>query len=105
MKQLESIYRMVVEATMQASGLSSSLLATSRAEQCVTARVVIIDTLLQLGMSEADIVLCSGMSQQRVNSLKNSRRYRMKCLAARILKMEIERNIQSLVNHLSNDTT
>ncbi len=97
MKQLESIYRKVFEATLQASGLSFEQLATSRADSCVMARVVMIDVLLQLGMNETDIVTYSGMSQQRVNSLKNSRRYRMRSLGARILKEEVVKNIQESI--------
>jgi hypothetical protein len=96
MEQLEYIYKAVVNATVQASGIPLSRLMNSRADQCVTARVVLIDVLLQLDMAETDIVTCSGMSQQRVNSLKNSRKYRMKSLGARILKEEV---LASIANY------
>lgn len=46
MKQLEEIYNRVVEATLEASGLTFEQLAISRTERCVTARVVMIDTLI-----------------------------------------------------------
>ncbi len=96
MEQLEYIYNAVVYATVQASGIPLPQLMNSRADQCVTARVVLVDVLLQLDMAETDIVTCSGMSQQRVNSLKNSRKYRMKSLGARILKEEVRKKIQQI---------
>ena len=78
MEQLQQIFDSAVEAVMQASGLDFDALANCRSERCVVARVVLVDVLIELGMSEGDISLLSGMSQQRVNSLKNSARYRLK---------------------------
>lgn len=75
MEQLQQIFDFAVEAVMQASGLDFDALANCRSERCVVARVVLVDVLIELGMSEGDISLLSGMSQQRVNSLKNSARY------------------------------
>ena len=46
MKQLEEIYNRVVEATLEASGLTFEQLATSRTERSVIARVVMINTLI-----------------------------------------------------------
>ena len=91
MKQLEEIYNRVVEATLDASGLTFGQLATSRTERSVTARVVLIDALLEIGFTETDIVYISGMSQQRVNSLKNSAKYRLKGLSARIMQEEVRK--------------
>lgn len=95
MKRLEDIYNMVVEATMLASGLRFDELAVSRSERCVTARVVLVDVLLRLGMSEGDIVRLSGMSQQRVNALKNSGRFRLKGLCARVMRDEVWEGIKT----------
>nr|DAQ35269.1 MAG TPA: Sigma factor AlgU negative regulatory factor, TRANSCRIPTION.96A [Caudoviricetes sp.] len=41
-------------------------------------------------MSEGTIAELSGMSQQRVNALKNSRIYRMKTLMCRVLKQSLK---------------
>lgn len=86
MEQLQQIFDNAVEAVMQASGLDFDALANCRSERCVVARVV-------LGMSEGDIAFLSGMSQQRVNSLKNSARYRLKGLAARVMREEVRKSV------------
>ncbi len=96
MKQLQQIFDSAVEAVMQASGLEFDALANCRSERCVVARVVLVDVLIELGMSEGDIALLSGMSQQRVNSLKNSARYKLKGLAARVMREEVKTLLQIL---------
>lgn len=96
MKQLQQIFDSAVEAVMQASGLEFDALANCRSERCVVARVVLVDVLIELGMSEGDIALLSGISQQRVNSLKNSARYRLKGLAARVMREEVKTLLQIL---------
>lgn len=93
MEQLQQIFDCAVEAVMQASGLDFDALANCRSERCVVARVVLVDVLMELGMSEGDISLLSGMSQQRVNSLKNSARYRLKGLAARVMRGEVRKSV------------
>lgn len=91
MKRLEELYNKVVEATLEASGLSFEQLALCRAERCVTSRVVLVDRLIRLGLTESEIVALSGMSQQRVNSLKNSAKYRLKGLSGRLMAEDVER--------------
>lgn len=93
MEQLQQIFDSAVEAVMQASGLDFDALANCRSERCVVARVVLVDVLMELGMSEGDIAFLSGMSQQRVNSLKNSARYRLKGLAARVMREEVRKSV------------
>lgn len=93
MEQLQQIFDNAVEAVMQASGLDFDALANCRSERCVVARVVLVDVLMELGMSEGDIAFLSGMSQQRVNSLKNSARYRLKGLAARVMMEEVRKSV------------
>lgn len=90
MNELKEIYHRAVEAVLNASGLTRGQLANCRAEKCVIARVVLVDILVKLGFTESDIVELSGMSQQRVNSLKNSARHRLQGLAARIMREEVE---------------
>lgn len=69
MKRLKEIYNKVLESAMHESELTLEQLANSRAENCVITRVVIVETLIKLGLTENDIVRLSGMSQQRINSL------------------------------------
>lgn len=95
MKQLEDIYNRVVETTLIASELTFEQLATSRTERCVIARVVLIDTLIDVGFTESDVCAVSGMSQQRVNSLKNSAKYRLKGLSARIMRDEVRKRVRN----------
>lgn len=94
MKQLEEIYNRVVEATLDVSGLTFEQLATSRTERSVIARVVMIDALIDIGFTESDIAIVSGMSQQRINSLKNSAKYRLKGLSAKIMREEVMGNVK-----------
>lgn len=93
MEQLQQIFDFAVEAVMQASGLDFDALANCRSERCVVARVVLVDVLMELGMSEGDIAFLSGMSQQRINSLKNSARYRPNGLAARVMGEEVRKRL------------
>lgn len=90
MKQLKNLFDKAVSATMEASGLTFEELTTSRSERSVNARVVFVDFLIEKGMSEGMIAELSGMSQQRVNALKNSRIYRMKTLMCRVLKQSLK---------------
>lgn len=94
MNELKEIYQRAVEAVLNASGLTRGQLVNCRAEKCVIARVVLVDILVKLGFTESDIVELSGMSQQRVNSLKNSARCRLHGLAARIMREEVVQNLQ-----------
>ena len=55
--------------------------------------MVMINTLIEIGFTEFDIAAVSGMSQQRVNSLKNSARYRLKGLAARVMREEMKKRL------------
>lgn len=91
MKQLQILFDKAVEATMNASGLSYEEFTTSRSERSVNARVVFVDYLIEQGMSEGTIAELSGMSQQRVNALKNSRIYRMKTLMCRMLEESVNK--------------
>lgn len=77
MKRLKEIYNKVLESAMHESELTLEQLANSRAENCVITRVVIVETLIKLGLTENDIVRLSG-------------------LAAKILKDEIWKQVKEL---------
>lgn len=83
---LYNIYSAVVEAVMQESGLEFDRLAHGRDERSVNARVVLVDVLMSVGLTEGDVVRMSGMSQQRVNGLKNASRHRLNGLYGRMLR-------------------
>ena len=96
MRELEEIYEMVVKSTIDVSGLPFESISVSREERCVTARVVIVSTLLGMGMTEGDIVRLSGMSQQRVNALKNSARYRLNGLCAKVMARAVMERVKEM---------
>lgn len=93
MQRIEDIYLMTEDAVISLSGITREQLYACRSERCVTARVVLVDALVQIGFSEGDIVCLSGMSQQRVNSLKNSARYRLMGLRGKMMKEEVGRMV------------
>lgn len=89
--KLRGIYRRFEKAVVCISELTHHELYNSRHEVSVLARAVFITMLMKHGLSERAISILSGMSRQRVNSLKNSASFRLKNLAARILMEEVER--------------
>lgn len=91
---LKNIFNKVVEIVMDESGLEFDRLAHGRDERSVTARVVLVDALVGIGMSEAIIVDLSGMSQQRVNGLKNAARHRLRGLYGNILHGAVSERIE-----------
>ena len=95
MRRIEDIYLMTERAVISLSGITREQLYVCRSERCVTARVVLVDALVQIGFSESDIVGLSGMSQQRVNSLKNSARYRLMGLRGKMMREEMRRMVEN----------
>lgn len=95
MRRIEDIYLMTERAVISLSGITREQLYVCRSERCVTARVVLVDALVQIGFSESDIVGLSGMSQQRVNSLKNSARYRLMGLRGKMMREEVGRIVEN----------
>lgn len=94
MKEIKKIFDKAVCGILHVSGLTFDELTTSRSEKSVNARVVFVDYLLGQGLSENMITEISGMSQQRVNALKNSRIYRMKTLMCRILSEKLKEEMK-----------
>ena len=94
---LKNIFDSVVEIVMDESGLEFERLAHGRDERSVTARVVLVDALVGIGMSEAIIVDLSGMSQQRVNGLKNAARHRLRGLYGNMLHGAVSGRLEKLL--------
>ena len=88
-RSLTSVYTAVLSSVLSASGCEIGAFAASRAEVAVTARVVLVDVLVSLGMSEGVISKVSSMSQQRVNRLKNSARLRLRGLLGKTMRKEV----------------
>lgn len=96
---LYNIFSDVVEAVMTESALPFERLAHGRDERSVNARVVLVDVLLSVGMTEGDIVRASGMSQQMVNGLKNAARHRLKGLYGRMLRDAVRKRCANLLGN------
>lgn len=90
------VYRKVLVCAHEASGLEMGRLLTGRCELAVTARTVVVDVLLGMGMTEAAVVEASGWSQQRVNHLKNAARWRLKSLVGKMLREDVGRMVDNL---------
>ena len=89
MKRMYIIYRVTLRNILRITQLTHHQLFTSKPDHCVTARAVLVSTLLAQGFSEMDIARISGMCQQKVNRLKNALRYRASSLFARTLAEEL----------------
>lgn len=94
---LKNIFDRVVEIVMNESGLEFDRLAHGRDERSVTARVVLVDALVGAGLTEGDIVRASGMSQQRVNGLKNAARHRLRGLYGHMLHGAVGERVEKLL--------
>lgn len=86
---IASLYGKVVQSIINHSHLSLDNLFHSRKWTATTGRIILILTLLQLGISEPTIREISGMSQQRVNYIKNLPSSRISHLEARLLRTKV----------------
>lgn len=86
---ISTIYGKVVQSIISHSHLTPNSLFHSRKWADTTGRIILILTLLQLGISEPTIKNISGMSQQRVNYIKNLPASRISHLEARLLRTKV----------------
>lgn len=88
MRKALALYWQTVRMVMRIARITHDELRNSRKLQCVIARAVLVAHLMSIGFAECDIVRISGMSQQRVNSLKNARHHHTS-LMARSLRRDL----------------
>ncbi len=81
MNTIRAIYRHSLRALLAITSVPVRDLRKKRSLFCTIARAVFIAHLLAVGLSEPDIRHFSGMSQQRVNYLKNARHHHASVLA------------------------
>lgn len=72
MEKLREIYENAEKTVCEVVELDSSRFLTSHEDIYVDARCILIDWLIRAGFTERMICRYSGMSQQRVNLLKNN---------------------------------
>lgn len=73
-KRLRMIYAATLAAVIARCGVTIAGMARSRKAECCLARAVLVLTLLRLGITEPTVRELTGMSQQRVNYIKNTLR-------------------------------
>lgn len=81
MKTILAIYQHSLVSLLALTKIPIHDLRKKRSLFCTIARAVLIAHLLSVGLSEPDIRNFSGMSQQRVNYLKNARHHHSSVLA------------------------
>lgn len=69
-------YQKVMESVCRHYGLEENNLLHSNKEDCVDARATLVSILIGKGLTEANLVQLTGLTQQCVNKLKNSIRFR-----------------------------
>lgn len=74
---LES-YQQIFAAVCRHYGLEEARLLRSNKEECVDARATLVHVCISKGLSEAELVQLTGLTQQCINKLRNSVRFREK---------------------------
>lgn len=69
---MEEIYKKMVGVISERTGIDSNDLITSKKEECVDARSILINILSELGFSDNLISKYTSLTRQGVNKLKNS---------------------------------
>ena len=71
-------YQRVMATVCRHYGVDEVRMLHSNKEFCVDARATLVGILIDKGLTEADLVELTGLSQQCINKLKNSVRFREK---------------------------
>lgn len=74
--RIKDLYCTVLSIVCRVTDLEENEIFCSNKEECVDVRSLLIKTLIDNGITEKEIVRLTGLSQQRVNSLKNNFKYR-----------------------------
>lgn len=75
--RIKDLYCTVLSIVCRVTDLEENEIFCSNKEECVDARSLLIKTLIDNGITEKEIVRLTGLSQQRVDSLKNNFKYRI----------------------------
>lgn len=94
--KMKDLYQEVLNAVCRVTGIEQNEMFGSNREECVDARSLLVRVLSGNGITEKEIVRLTGLSQQRVNSLKNKFKYRLS-------KWSVTNNLQSINNELTNN--
>lgn len=87
-------YRKAMAAVSRHYGLDEAPLLHSNREECVDARATLVGILIEHDLTEADLVQLTGLTQQCINKLKNSVRFREKGWAFRETMKAVRRELE-----------
>ena len=96
MEKLKRIYESAEKVVCEVAELELDKFLVSHEETYVDARAVLVDWLIRAGFTEKMIGKYSGMSQQRINSLKNG-------FIRRRQKMSVDLFLQEVNKQLTTD--
>ena len=71
-------YQKVMASVLRHYGMDEASLLHSNKEECVDARATLVGILIDKDLTESDLVQLTGLTQQCINKLKNSVRFREK---------------------------
>lgn len=93
MEKLKRIYESAQMVVCETAELEINKLMISHEEIYVDARAILVDWLLRAGFTEKMIERYSGMSQQRINSLKNGFIRRKQKMSVDIYLQEVNKKL------------
>ncbi len=93
MEKLKRIYDNAERVVCKVAELDYDKFLTSHEEMYVDARAILVDWLIRAGFTEKMISKYSHMSQQRINSLKNSFIHRRQKMSVDLFLQEINKEL------------
>ena len=97
MEKLKRIYENAEKVVCEVVELDFDKFLISHEEAYVDARAILVDWLIRAGFTEKMIEKYSGMSQQRINSLKNGFICRKQKMSVDIYLQEVNKKLTSNV--------
>lgn len=95
MEKLKRIYEVAEKAVCEVVELEADKFLISHEEAYVDARAILVDWLVRAGFTEKMIEKYSGMSQQRINSLKNGFIRRKQKMSVDLFLQEVNKKLTS----------
>lgn len=89
----EEVYRRLSDIVGRVCGICVRHIGNRHDQRCVEARSMLVQVLVQYGVSEQDIASMIGVTRQCVNKLKNEFDGRMKSFMFRSEWKEVQREI------------
>ncbi len=87
-------YRKVMAGVCRHYGLDEARMLRSNKEECVDARATLVGILIEHDLTEAELVQLTGLTQQCINKLKNSVRFREKGWTFRETMKAVRRELE-----------